>query len=301
MHPSEGEDGFNAFLHVVPAVAVILPCQFAHADIGRTGQYSGQIGGVGGIAVAVVDFATGGTIAFYTACTHTLGGIKCHLAVVEHGGHHNSLEGGAGFVAVAAGNVAPQVFLYPARSVTRKAAACQHIARFHFHQYRAAGLPAILIHGVSQGALCYVLISGVDGGNNVFAVLPLLNKRGVLIGDVAILHGQPRATGKAAADIFAISAAQNAVVIALKAGIALFFDSLVVQANGVFAKVAVDMGPYIAHHTALCRLAYHIAAPAGQTADGLPLRIGYPAGHIETTGALGFVVFVDNAVVEVLV
>ena len=146
VHLSEGEDSLYPFLHILAPVAVILPRQLAHAHIRRQGQHTGQVGCVGRVAVAGIDFATGGTVTFFAAALHTLRGVDGHLLVVEHRYQRHRLECRAGLIAVAASHIAPQVLAQPSRGVAGQAAACQHISGLHLHQDGAARLAAMLFH-----------------------------------------------------------------------------------------------------------------------------------------------------------
>ena len=71
LHLAKGENLFYTFLQVLASSSIVLPCQLTHSNVRRLGQHPSQIGSIGGVAVAIIDFATSGTKPLYSSGTHT--------------------------------------------------------------------------------------------------------------------------------------------------------------------------------------------------------------------------------------
>ena len=219
------------------------------------------------------------------------GGVYVVGRIVHHGGEYHRLERRTRLIDVAHSHIpVPHLAVVVYRRVYGQIGTGQYIASMHLHQYGATRQPAVAQQGLAQRGLCYVLVSGVYGRDDVLPVYPALQQHGVhtvLVG--ALLHllrragfvGKPDALGQAAALEEAVLSAQYAVVVALQPRIRSRIFAIA-EADGVLGQVAIDMGSHLVHHTLPVDLTHHPAAPAGQTAYLQPHRIWHVPLHQET-------------------
>ena len=236
------------------------------------------------------------------------GGVYLYLGVVEHGGEDDSLEGRAGLIDVAHGDVAvAHLHIVVQGGVDGQVDAYQHIARAHLHQHGTTRRAAIHVEGFAERRFGDVLVAGVYSRDNAQTVNATLQHYSVHRGGVGALShfltgiglvGQPDTFGEAAAVEQTVLTTQYAVVVSFEACVRTTLLA-VAEAYGVACHIAIYVGPDLMHHTLAIDLAHHSAAPARQTCYLQPHRIRHISLHQEATTRTLFVALGGNTVAVV--